>query len=197
MHRPDFDVIRRKLKGPLYRDAMMMPHINLDDLSSPKNLLNLIYSRCRLPPEHFAWSDFAPFQTAMSVEAVEPAFMFGQVMLLTGQESRDKYGALRVLKSHDEVMNIVWTGYAFPLGHGLLVLEVQEKLYRFLLKCVVLLLRDIDLSSTSVDRHAMVTSKSMECSSTMVPSDPKEWRSVSEVNNQASYHLPQFFSIGT
>ena len=33
MHRPDFNVIRYDRKGPAQRDALMMPHINLEDLS--------------------------------------------------------------------------------------------------------------------------------------------------------------------
>ncbi|KAI4183137.1 MAG: hypothetical protein L6R41_005575 [Letrouitia leprolyta] len=94
-HHPDFDVIRRELKGPDHRDALMMPCINLEDLSSAKNLLSLITSRTRMCPEHFIWVDSKPFKTAATMNAVSPAAHPRKVMLLTDQKTRDTYGTLR------------------------------------------------------------------------------------------------------
>ena len=72
-HRPDFEVIRHGLKGRNHRDAMVLPCINLEDLSFEKNLLTLIVSSTKVHPEHFAFSDRLPFKTAVVLKAVEPA----------------------------------------------------------------------------------------------------------------------------
>ncbi|KAL8925065.1 MAG: hypothetical protein Q9208_003749 [Pyrenodesmia sp. 3 TL-2023] len=196
MHRPDFDVIRRGLKGPKYRDALMMPYINLEDLSSKTNLLSLIESRTRMPPEHFAWFDSVSYKTATTLGAVRPAAAYRKVMLLTGQKTRETYGRLSDY-DEDDVEDIVWTGFAFQLSHGLVILETQQRLYRFLRRCVELLLHDIDLSQPAIMRAAVDEQQTVSLQDTIIPPKSKEWQSVSEVNIQASYQLPRPFSLAS
>ncbi|KAI4263618.1 MAG: hypothetical protein L6R42_001242 [Xanthoria sp. 1 TBL-2021] len=100
-HRPDFEVIRRDIKGPAHRDALLIPYINLEDLSSEKNLLDFMDSRTKVHPEYFAFSDSLTFKTAVKMEAVKPAAQYCQVMLLTGQKSRDTYGKLKSVRRVD------------------------------------------------------------------------------------------------
>lgn len=85
--RPDFDILRRQLKGPVYHDAIMMPYMNLVDLSSTGNLLSLMHSRSSMPPEHFAWSDSSQYKIAVELEVFKPANPFVTMMLLTGQKT--------------------------------------------------------------------------------------------------------------
>lgn len=192
-HRPDFDVIRRNLKGPAHHDALMMPYINLEDLSFEKNLLEFMDSRSQVPPEYFAFSDSLPFKTAVSMEAVKPAAAYEQVMLLTGQKSRDTYGKLKTI-SVAEMENIVWTGYAFQLAQGIVILEIQQRLYRFLLRCAELLLHDIDIPQVVTDANTMDPKEHWSLASTL-SLEPAEWQSVSKMNSQASYRLPRPFSL--
>ncbi|KAL8897647.1 MAG: hypothetical protein Q9192_002477 [Flavoplaca navasiana] len=192
-HRPDFEVVRQGLKGRNHRDAIMLPYINLEDLSFEKNLLELMVSRTKMHPEYFAFSDRLPFKTAVTVTAVEPAAQYDQVMLLTEQKSRDTYGNLRSIVTAD-VEDVVWTGYAFQLGEGLIVLETQQQLYRFLWRCAELLLHDI------VSMHTVIVTDKMDgeeqCGlAQAIKSEPAEWQSVSEMNISASYRLPQPFSL--
>lgn len=190
MHRPDFDVIRRKATGPVHRDALMMPYVNLEDLSSPKNLLSLIGCRTSKAPEHFAWSDSLFFETASKLKAVKPAALFETVMLLTGQKTQASYGTLLALKNNTEVLDLIGTGFGFRMDHGLTVLETQRTLYRFLLRCTELLLHDMDLSTTSLS-----TEQTHSLIGLVIPPDSKEWRSVSDMNAEIVYNLPQPFSI--
>lgn len=195
-HRPDFDAIRRQLKGPAHRDAIMMPYINLEDLSWQKNLLSLIHTRTKRAPEHFAWVDSSPYETAATLDAVEPAPHFHKVMLLTGQTTRTTYGSLQDVSSKkDDVEDIVWTGFGFQLGKGLVILETQKQLYSFLLRCTEILLHDIDLSKSTTGTTTVHSQHNMRVMDTTMSADSKEWHSVSEMNTHASYHLPQTFSM--
>ncbi|KAL9002513.1 MAG: hypothetical protein Q9188_004551 [Gyalolechia gomerana] len=174
VHRPDFDVIRRELRGPDHRDAPMMPCINLEDLSSGKNLLNLIVSRTKMCPEHFAWVESILFKTATTMNAVRPAAQFPKVMLLTGQKTQDACGRLREVDDQADVEHTVWTGFDFQLGQGLVVLETPTEI--------------VPLSAT-------INRASPGLPDTTITPDPSEWQSVSNINTQASYQLPQPFPL--
>ena len=186
MHRPDFDVLRHRLRGPKYRDLFMMPYINQEDLSSPKHLLQLLSSRTRMPPEHFAWTDSAPFKAAVKIQAVQGEIASRNIILLTGKKTRESYGSLHVA-NEAEAEDIIMTGSGFHLRRGLTVLETQVTLYGFLLDMAKLLLHDIDLSLSRTKIH---TYRQIE----QVP-EPREWLSITEANTQAFYELPRPFSL--
>ena len=187
MHRPDFDVLRHRLSGPEYRDPIMLPYINLEDLSSPKHLLQLLSSRTRMPPEHFAWTDSAPFEAAVKIQAVQPDIGSPEVMLLTGKKTRESYGALHVVANRAEIEDVIMSGSGFQLRRGLTVLETQVTLYGFLLDMAKRLLHDKDLSLSRTQVHTYHQIEQML--------EPREWLSITEANTQAFYELPQRFSL--
>ncbi|KAL8690232.1 MAG: hypothetical protein Q9218_004270 [Villophora microphyllina] len=192
VHRPDFEVIRRGLRGPDHRDALMMPYINCEDLSLEKNLLEFMRSRSQMSPEHFAWSDSLPYKAAEAMGAVLPAAQYEQLMLLSGQ-SRETYGQLKDI-TYADTENIVWTGYGLQLGHGIVILDTQQRLYRFLVRCAQLLLHDMDLSTGVVDAASLRSQdfKNLSCHMSI---KNVEWQSVSKMNSEAYYRLPQRFSL--
>ncbi|KAL8645853.1 MAG: hypothetical protein Q9226_007111 [Calogaya cf. arnoldii] len=192
-HRPDFDVSRRDQKGPACRDAVMMPYINLQDLSFERNLLEFMNSRAQTSPERFAFSDGLPFNTAVAMEALRPAAKYDVLMLLTGQKSRDTYGKLKKIDVAER-RNIVFTGYAFRLAQGVAILETQQRLYRFLLLCAELLLHDTDLAQSVSNFDTADQEEHSSLTNTMT-SEPAEWQSVSKMNSRASFRLPQPFSV--
>ncbi|KAG6986516.1 hypothetical protein G7Y79_00079g100340 [Physcia stellaris] len=195
VHRPEYDIIQRKLKGPLHRDALLMPFINLEDLCASKNLLNMIQSRASVPPEHFAFSDSAGFPIAIELEAVKDTALNGTIMLLTGQKTRATYGTLKTCKSQTEKEDHVYAGFGFKLDQGFIILQNQKKIYSFLVRCVELLLHDIDLSATAAKKMDEVFEQERSIGFTETWSDSKEWHSISEINTQACYGLPQPFSV--
>ena len=194
-HRPDFDVIRRKLKGFKYRDALMMPYINIEDLSQGENLLNLIESRTKENPEYFAWFDSIHFVTATAMEAVEPILPLRLIMLLTGEKTRATYGSLIHLQHQDDVQDILWTGFGFQAGLGLIVLESQKKLYHFLLRCTRLLLHDLDLSTPLSTKMTTGPQQTILSKDILMPPKREVWQSVTEMNIQALYRLPKPSSV--
>ena len=196
-HRPDFDVIRRKLKGFQYRDSLMMPYINIEDLSQGKNLLSLIESRTKETPEYSAHSDSIRLVTATTMEAVAPALPSWLVMLLTGQKSRATYGSLIILEHQEDAENLLWTRFGLQAGEGLVVLENQKKLYRFLLRCTRLLLHDTDLSRPLSTENTMDLPGTVRSKGQSMPLEHKIWHSVTEMNIQAVYRLPQPTSVAS
>ncbi|KAL8853006.1 MAG: hypothetical protein Q9221_002154 [Calogaya cf. arnoldii] len=187
LHRPDFEVIRHGLEGPSTRDALLLPYINSEDLSSEKNLLEFMNARAKVHPEYFAFSDSLRHKTAVTLKAIKPAAQYTKVMLLVGQQSRETYGKLRSI-SDAEVENIIWTGYAFQLAHGIVILETQQRLYRFLLRCAELLLHDTDLSQVLLDVDNTVQEGPSDLADVIVP-EPAEWLSVSKLNTFSLDHL--------
>lgn len=91
--------------------------------------------------------------------------------------------------------NIVWTGFGFHLSQGLFVLELQQKLYHFLLLCAERLLCDIDLPGSVAGEVAADIKQNSSLPNTTVTPDFCEWKSVSVLNTQASYRLPQSFPL--
>ena len=196
-HRPDFYAIRHKLTGSDHRDALMMPYINLKDLSDKNSLHlpSLIRSRTMMGPEHFAFVDSMPFQTAIKMGAVKPAAAFSQVMLLTGQQTRKTYGQLRTIEDTVDLENILWTDFGFLLGQGIVILENQRKLYRFLVRCTELLLHDMDLAKSITNGPLIHPQRTTGPGRTATPPKNKEWQSLLDMNIQAAYHLPQPFCV--
>ncbi|KAL8778942.1 MAG: hypothetical protein Q9213_007177 [Squamulea squamosa] len=162
VHRPDFEVIRRNLKESVYRDALMVPHINLENLSSERNLLQFMKSRAQMYPEHFAWSDNLTFKTAVSMEAVKAPAQHSKVMLLTDQRSRETYGKLQDFTVAD-VEDILWTGYGVQLSQ----------------------VADVDMTDER-EQQSLAYTEFLEL---------VEWQSVSKMNTQAFYRLPQPFNL--
>ena len=195
VHRPEYDIIQRKLKGPAHRDALLMPFINLEDLCASKNLLNMIESRASVLPEHFAFSDSAGFPIAIELEAVKDIALNGIVMLLKGQKTRATYGALKTCKSQTDQEDHVYAGFGFKLDQGFIILENQKKVYSFLVRCVELLLHDIDLSASVANKVAEVFEQEQSVGFKERWPEAKEWHSISEINTQACYGLPQPFSV--
>lgn len=93
-HRPDFNAYRCGLKDSRHRDAYLLPYVNLEDLSTPKNLMLLLSARSQHAPDVFAWSDSSTTHMASAVQAVHVPRAIGYSMLLSGQRTRDTYGTI-------------------------------------------------------------------------------------------------------
>lgn len=130
-HRPDFNALRRGWKGDQHRDSYLLPHINLEDLSKPKNLILLFESRTQHAPDVFAWRDSSTVQIANSIEAVVVLRAVGNSMLLTGQKSRKTYGKVVSWSDNNQAAQDMYLGIGSHLGEGLILLEIQEKLMNF------------------------------------------------------------------
>ncbi|PYI31035.1 hypothetical protein BP00DRAFT_344632 [Aspergillus indologenus CBS 114.80] len=150
VHRPDFDVWRKachqKLeKRPPWRDCLVWPNINQEDLVGPKALLLLLNSRGRYPPSTFAAADTIAMSFGLVSQMLAPDYLAGEstsYMVLNGfEENTRQYGELVICDDDKGFGRKVLK--QFTPGHGLLVLEAQARLLTFLVQCCRQLLPDI------------------------------------------------------
>ncbi|KIH89333.1 hypothetical protein SPBR_07784 [Sporothrix brasiliensis 5110] len=143
MHRPDFETLRqdapgfrgKKLLQP--RDAVMWPYINQDDLSKPRSLLLLINARGRHHPCLFAAADDEQMRIGVVSHKLSRVYLNEWTMILNGDPDsptmdRD-YGTLVSWDDNEDADNWTFTRAQLIPGDGLVVLEAQERLLRFLI----------------------------------------------------------------
>ena len=152
MHRPDFFALTKETPQQRsaitkFRGSFLYPEINLVDLVQGKSLLLLLNSRGRHRPEAFAHADANATHVGHTSAAIRPAFLNECTMLLSGQSKAKYYGQLVSWEDHDKAFEWMISGFEFQPGMGLLVLERQQKILDFLVKCCHLLLQDMTASS--------------------------------------------------
>ncbi|OJJ95933.1 hypothetical protein ASPACDRAFT_35201 [Aspergillus aculeatus ATCC 16872] len=150
VHRPDLDVWRKacngkRERGPRFRDSLVWPYINQEDLVSPKAILLLLHSRGRYPPSSFAAADAVAMTFGLVSQMLMPDYLKDTstcYMALNGfDENTRQYGELVICDDAKGFGRKVLK--QFTPGHGLLVLEAQARLLTFLVKCCRQLLPDI------------------------------------------------------
>ncbi|CAG8979565.1 hypothetical protein HYALB_00011919 [Hymenoscyphus albidus] len=187
MHRPDFEALRRegsKIRSEgsrrEYRDWYMWPYINVEDLVRGKTLLLMLNSRGRNPPRMFAHADFAATRIGHISEAVMPPFLNNHTMYLLG-ESVETYGRVVSWDDDNEACNAMITQIAHPPGEGLMILEIQQRILRFLVDCCRAILHDWN-SDTLLAAPIKPEPPSL--------ADAAEYSLITSVATDAPYRLP-------
>ncbi|KAL2277788.1 hypothetical protein FJTKL_15217 [Diaporthe vaccinii] len=148
VHRPDFQAFRKEPQhvrhaGTSFREHFMWPFINQEDLAKPKTLLLLLNSRGRHPPSDFAAADNESMHLDKVTFAIVPVFLNCYVLVLNGATDPAEYGKLLAWDDHPEAFDWMHTRKQFLPGEGLLVLEAQHRLMKFLVQCCQSVLHDI------------------------------------------------------
>ncbi|POS76705.1 hypothetical protein DHEL01_v204907 [Diaporthe helianthi] len=144
------------------REALLMPYMNLHNLTKTEPLLLMINARARQPPDVFSGRDIQ-FST-IRFDLTKWLDLSGYVMDLNGTQSfPESYGELRqapkevskVIFSADSRLTLV--GGVVSVGDGLWALEIQDRVYSFLLQMAQKILHDIpygDLTGTKYSIQA-------------------------------------------
>lgn len=148
MHRPDWHAFKtespqQRDRGTRFRDAYMWNFINLEDLSKPRTLLLLLQSRAYQLPDAFAMADHESLHVGIVSKAIVPLFLNEYTMLFNDRKTASTYGELISWDDHEEAFHWLHTGKGTHPGNGLVILEVQERLYRFLVDCCKGILHNI------------------------------------------------------
>lgn len=166
VHQPGFQAFVRE--APLqqvtarkYREHYIWPYVNEEDLGGPRFLLSLVNARARHPPPKFAGADSGATHMGILVDVIKPAALDDYVMILNGVTGSTDYGRLRRLKSFEDYCTWVKSGRQFRPGHGLLVLEAQERLLTFLVHCCLQLLHDIPMETLTSDKFPILPERSL------------------------------------
>ncbi|KAI1139329.1 hypothetical protein F5Y05DRAFT_424959 [Hypoxylon sp. FL0543] len=156
MHRPDVEAFRKEASRPSntrtqYRDHFMWPYINQEDLCQPKTLPLLLSARGRHTPSEFAGADMAAMHFGVETDAVVLVFLSGYIMILNGATNAQEYGKLVSYDDNPDAFVWMYTRKQYLPGEGLLILEAQERLLAFLLKCCKQILHDIPADTLTTD----------------------------------------------
>jgi hypothetical protein len=145
-HRPDIHLLRRRkptdgvLLDPSEREAVLWPYINLEDLgTTPRLLIDLLTSRgWKYGIDAFPFVDLHRKRWEFVERLLGLQYAPGYSTVTRGPS----YGKLVSFPNpEDEALCRTW-GSVIPSGHGLFLLEIQERLYRFLLDMARLILGD-------------------------------------------------------
>ncbi|KAF8349259.1 hypothetical protein F5887DRAFT_1233694 [Amanita rubescens] len=148
-HRPDFDAFARRKPGRqlMSRDSYMWPYINLEDLVKPKLLLIFLNARGRNPPGAFATADEDSVRFGIVTKNLVPTFLNDYTMMFTGRNTPDVYGELIAWDDEPDAFSWLMARRGMQPGEGLQLLQIQERLYHFLVECCLAILHDIPRES--------------------------------------------------
>jgi len=126
-HRPDVEAWRQRSNS---KEAYFWPYINLEDLTKPKTMLLLLHFRGRYHPGEFAHSDVE--QAALAETFLRPVFLDYYTMYFHKNSSVDEYGQLVSWDDDEDASKKEANGIGMDPGHGLKTLEIQPRLWAFL-----------------------------------------------------------------
>lgn len=203
MHRPDVHwLTQRFCKECRYHEQVlsqkkhfyMWPRLNLEDLSKTEPLLLLINSRGRCPPSTFALVDLEPTWFGTKHDAIPlPPFLDQHIMVFSGRDCAETYGELISWAEDPRAFVRLYTGREVSPGEGLWVLEIQDRLYQFLVNACKHVLHDI-----SVDDHDGLLALPIQPEPplpTANRSDNGSGTSLLTTRYEAMYHIPARLDI--
>lgn len=166
-HRPDVELVRRKKPGQIFtgveRDAFLMPFINLQDLSKTEPLLLMLNSRARNPPHTFAHLDLQPSLFGIIRGAIAMTrYLAGFAMEFTAQTP---YGQMAE-KTEPYTVSLTGIDCRIQCGRclaedGLLILEVQDRIYQLLVKVCQSILHDIPSQALAGPKYSVLPEPSL------------------------------------
>ncbi|KAI4192151.1 MAG: hypothetical protein LQ348_003254 [Seirophora lacunosa] len=186
-HRPDFWALRKESPaqrrlGTQYRDHWLLPSLNQQDLSKPRNLLLFLRSRARNPPGLFVNADANSIHVGHTARAFMPPYLSGYTMLLSGQNTQAAYGRMLAWDEDDQAFEMMRRGTGLQPGKGLQVLEIQQRKMQFLLKCVKVILQDLPLNELDLPNSPVPAQ-------ILLPVNSSEWPSLTEEIEEAPYKV--------
>lgn len=191
VHRPDFQAFRKESEaarytGTKYPDYFMFPYINKEDLAKPKTLLLLLNSRGRHPLCAFAAADNDAMHLGLVLGAVQPVYLNQYVVILNGATEVDKYGKLLAWDDHPDAFDWMFSRKQFLPGEGLLILEAQQRLLRFLVQCCRLILHDMPDETITSDTYPILPEPQLKTEAEVDGFD-----SLAVMAAEAPYRVPQ------
>ncbi|KAF5608010.1 hypothetical protein FPANT_639 [Fusarium pseudoanthophilum] len=190
-HRPDFAAFRqehavdRHEHGSKLKDHFMWPIVNQEDLSGPKLMLLLLNSRGRLAPPAFAAVDYEGLWFGKATRGLHPEFLHYHTMIMHGATNAEEYGKLVHWESHPDAEEWVKTRRQLLPGDGLLVLEVQDRLMKFLVDCCHQILHEIPPDVMISDEYPIQPEPTLK-----TDSDASGFVSLAVITAEAPYKQP-------
>ncbi|KAI4724648.1 hypothetical protein E4T49_07604 [Aureobasidium sp. EXF-10728] len=144
-HRPDLTLFidTPHNESSYSLDAYKWPSVNLEDLLRPRILPTFLNSRGSHRPYVFCHLDLSACALGISAGKIGKDDMKGHKMILLDTDTRQSYAELVPESRTNSSAYINSTGSWFSVGQGLLILQVQRRIYHFLTACAKLIIHDI------------------------------------------------------
>jgi len=120
----------------------------------------------------------------MTSLAIQSPFLNEHTLLLRGQTTPKTYGQLVAWDADDEAFDLLQTGIGFHPGHGLQVLETQQEVLHFLVKCCTIVLQDLPPGSLTGN------DVQIQPEPPLLLRDESEWPSLAAIAAEAPYSVP-------
>lgn len=153
-HRPDFRAFR-STGGDGFNGrnkniaAYGLPHINLEDLSRPRNLLLLLESRGRHSPDSFFPVEWRACQLYRESRMLKVTTAMDRVLVFNECEGPSTYGISYNLTDDEVDGDMLESGRAVPFMRGFFVMDCQDVLYRFLLDISLLIIGEKEVPEST------------------------------------------------
>ncbi|KAK6005394.1 hypothetical protein QM012_007036 [Aureobasidium pullulans] len=145
-HRPDLsNFIDAPNESSHSLDAYKWPSINLEDLLRPGVLPTFILSRGSHHPYLFCHADLNACALGISAGKIRMNDVEGRIMLVRDNDAPQNYA--RVFPESDAVSSDEMTGSWFRVGEALLILEIQQRIWHFLLACARIIAHGLVIDS--------------------------------------------------
>lgn len=157
-HRPDFDAFRKQSSSyrehaTRYHDAYVWPYINLEDLTKPRILPLFMNARGRNPPSLFAMADEDAAHLGLVSKAIVPAFLSNHTTYFRTIAFPKHYAELIEWDDDNDGFMDMVSGKGLHPGQGLLILEIQQRIMDFLLKCSNEIMHDIPADELTTEKY--------------------------------------------
>lgn len=107
-----------------WKDHFLLPSINLENLSTTKNLLLFMHSRGRNSPGLFSTADFKSTYIGLYTSNLVLPCVTGTMITLDGNDPRT-YGRLHDCGSNDHLFHEIAANRGTIVGVGLLIMTIQ------------------------------------------------------------------------
>ncbi|KAI1464406.1 uncharacterized protein F4812DRAFT_443319 [Daldinia caldariorum] len=155
-HRPDLTHFKHQCTGLVCNESnntnvskrphFLWPNINLEDLCKTEPLIFLLNARGRNPPSTFAFAELEPLVFGIRSGSLRvPPFLDGWNMRFLGKDSPGSYGELVSWEDDPDAHHRLLRCRDVSPGEGLWILEIQDRLYKFLLETCKAILHDFEL----------------------------------------------------
>ncbi|KAF2818287.1 hypothetical protein CC86DRAFT_472923 [Ophiobolus disseminans] len=139
-HRPDVEAWRQRAES---REAYLWPYINLEDLIQRNTMLLLLHFRGRYHPREFIHSDLEQAALGRASGTTMPAFLNEYTMYFHRGETANGYGDLISWDDEEDAFENMTNEIGMHPGNGLQALEIQQRIWAFLVTWSKSLLQDI------------------------------------------------------
>jgi hypothetical protein len=184
-HRPDLTLFINTPKNESSQslDAYKWPYINLEDLLRPKVLPSFLRSRGVYHPHVFCHTDLSACALGIATGKIGESDVKGGTMLFLESETPQGYAEVVLDSETKNLISSDLTGCWFSIGQGLLILEVQQRIWHFLLACAKAIVHDLVESdqSSSIDP---------ETQPSVVPTNESAFVTLATSTMDAPYQYP-------